>query len=128
MSDIGTQVHTKFKVFVGELASDRSIGEIGGKVAAFAKSEGAAAKSIGVEYLESLKALVVTLGYRTDEKPYPIRLHSVPLGKLPALASDFSALENAMGNAAEEYANVICHELYVTETQDFFLVLMTHES
>ena len=128
MSDIGTQVHTRFKVFVGGLAADRSIGEIGAQVAAFATREGAAAKSIGVEYLESLKSLVVTLGYRTDEKPYPIRLHSVPLGKLPALASDFSALESAMSAAAEKYANVICHELYVTESQDFFLVLMTHES
>jgi hypothetical protein len=128
MSDIGKQVHTNFKVFVGELGEDRSIGDLANKVAAFAKSEGVAAKSIGVEYLESMKKVVVTLGYRTDEKPYPIRLQSVPLGKLQALASDFTALEDAMASAAEKYANVICHELYVTETQDFFLVLMTHES
>jgi len=128
MSDIAKQVHTQFKVFVGELASDRSIGDLGDKVAAFAKNEGVAAKSIGVEYLESLQKVVVTLGYRTDEKPYPIRLQSVPLGRLEALAGDFSALESAMAAAAEKYANVICHELYVTENQDFFLVLMTHES
>ena len=74
MSDIGKQVHTNFKVFVGELGPDRSIGDLANKVAAFAKSEGVAAKSIGVEYLESMKKVVVTLGYRTDEKPYPIRL------------------------------------------------------
>jgi hypothetical protein len=128
MSDIKHQVHTEFKVFVGELAADRSIGDLGTKVATFAKTNGIAAKSIGVEYLESLKKVVVTLGYRTDEEPYPIRLQSVALGKTQVLASDFSALETAMAKAAEKHSNVICHELYVTEDQDFFLVLMTHEA
>jgi len=128
MSAIANQVHTNFKVFVGAPASDGSIGGIASKVASFAVDSRIAAKSIGVEYLEAAKKLVITLGYRTDEAPYPIRLHSVPLGKLEVLASDFSALERAMANAAEKHANVICHELYVTENQDFFLVLMTHEA
>ena len=126
MSHIEKQVHTKFKVFVGELAADQSIGDVGSKVAAFASHSKVAAKSIGVEYLESVKRVVVTLGYRTDEEFYPIRLHSVPLGKIHVVASDFSTLENAMAGAAEKYTSVICHELYVTEGQDFFLVLMTH--
>jgi hypothetical protein len=128
MSAIEKQVHTKFKVFVGELAADRSIGDLGSKVVSFAKTAGVAAKSIGVEYLESLRKVVITLGYRTDEAAYPIRLQSVPLGKIAALANDFSALETAMAKAADKHTNVICHELYVTEQQDFFLVLMTHEA
>jgi len=128
MSAIKNQVHTNFKVFVGEVAADRSIGDLGTKVAAFAKSEGVAAKSIGVEYLESLKKVVISLGYRTDEAPYPIKLQSVALGKLQVLASDFSLLERAMADAAAKHSNVICHELYVTENQDFFLVLMMHEA
>jgi hypothetical protein len=33
-----------------------------------------------------------------------------------------------MAKAAEKHSNIICHELYVTENQDFFLVFMTHES
>jgi hypothetical protein len=128
MSHIKSQVHTKFKVFMGELAANGSIGDLGAKVATFAKTTGVAAKSIGIEYLESLKKVVITLGYRTDEPPYPIRLQSVALGKLPALTSDFSALETAMADAAEKHASVICHELYVTGNQDFFLVFMTHEA
>jgi hypothetical protein len=128
MSAIENQVHTKFKLFVGELAVDQSIGDLGSKVASFANTAGVAAKSIGVEYLESLNKVVITLGYRTDEAPYPIRLQSVPLGKIQVLANDFSALEAAMAQAAEKHTNVICHELYVTEAQDFFLVLMTHEA
>jgi len=128
MSAIKNQVHTKFKLFVGELAADGSIADLGIQVASFAKSAGVAAKSIGVEYLESLKKVVITLGYRTDEAPYPIRLQSVALGKLQVLAGDFSGLESAMAKAAEKHSNVICHELYITENQDFFLVLMTHEA
>jgi hypothetical protein len=128
MNTIQNQVHTNFKVFVGDLAADRSIGDLGAKIVSFAQTEGVAAKSIGVEYLESLKKVVITLGYRTDETPYPIRLHSVALGKLQVLASSFNALEAAMASAAEKHSNVICHELYVTENQDFFLVLMTHDA
>src|SRR5580765_2074169 len=128
MSAIANQVHTNFKVFIGASASDGSIGDIAAKVASFAADSRVAAKSIGVEYLEASKKLVISLGYRSDEAAYPIRLHSVPLGKLETLAGDFSALESAMAKAAEKHANVICHELYVTENQDFFLVLMTHEA
>jgi hypothetical protein len=43
------------------------------------------------------------------------------------LAGDFTTLEREMVQAAEKYPNVICHELYAIESQDFFLVLMTHE-
>src|SRR5215471_14365320 len=128
MSDIAKQVHAKFKVFVGELAPDKTIGRLARDVAAFASAHKFAAKSIGVEYLESLKRLVVTLGYRDDEAYYPIELHSVPLGKTHVLAGNFSALEDAMAAASKKHANVICHELYVTEEQDFVLVLMTHQA
>ena len=128
MSAIANQVHTNFKVFIGAPAADGSIGDIAGRVASFAADSKIAAKSIGVEYLEASKKLVITLGYRTDEAAYPIRLHSVALGKLETLSSDFGRLEAAMAKAAEKHANVICHELYVTENQDFFLVLMTHEA
>jgi hypothetical protein len=121
------QIHAHFKVFVGELAPDRSIGDLAAAVASFAHQAKVAAKSIGVEYLESLKRVVITLGYRSDEECYPIRLRSVPLGKVQVLAGDFGALERAMADAARKYPNVICHELYATDDQDFFLVLMTHE-
>jgi hypothetical protein len=62
MSTITQQVHSKFKVFVGELAPDKTIGRLARDVSAFASTHKIAAKSIGVEYLESLRRLVVTLG------------------------------------------------------------------
>ena len=123
---ITAQVHDKFKVFVGELTPDNSLGKLADAVAAFGAK--VAAKSIGVEFVESANKVVITLGYRDDEKPYPIRLHTVPLGKIDLMASDFSKLEKAMADASGKVQNIICHELFLTTNKDFFLVLMTHES
>jgi hypothetical protein len=128
MSQIADQVHGKFKVFAGELAADNSIGALADEVAAFADEAKIAAKSIGVEYLEGAKRLVITLGYRDDEESYPIKLNCVPLGKIDALSEDFSALEKAMTEASSNVNNIICHELYVTGEGDFLMVFMTHQA
>jgi len=125
---IKAQVHDKFKIFAGELAPDQSIGKLAGQVAAFAKESGVAAKSIGVSFVESANRLLITLGYRDDVPGYPIRLHSVRLGKIDPTASDFTALEKAMALASGKHQNIICHELYVTGDKEFVLVFMTHEA
>ena len=124
---IKAQVHDKFKVFTGELAKDKTIGKLAEEVAAFAKHSHAAAKSIGVEYIESAGRLLITLGYRDDQESYPIKLHSVPLGKIETLASDFSKLEAAMAKASGKIRNIICHELYLAGDGEFVMVFMTHE-
>ncbi len=128
MNQIANQVHNKFKVFAGELAADNSIGALADEVAAFAGEAKIAAKSIGVEYLEAVKRLVITLGYRDDEEAYPIKLNCVPLGKIDAVSEDFSALETAMTDASSSFNNIICHELYVTGEGDFLMVFMTHQA
>ncbi|MEP6925899.1 MAG: hypothetical protein ABI954_15635, partial [Pyrinomonadaceae bacterium] len=99
MAQIEEQVHHKFKVFVGELNADQTVGEMAGEVASFAEQNKVAAKSIGVEYLESAKRLIITLGYRDDETFYPIQLQSVHLGKIDAPGHDFSVLEQKMAEA-----------------------------
>jgi hypothetical protein len=86
-----------------------------------------AAKSIGVAYLEPSKRVVITLGYADDEDDYPIKLHSVRLGKVDIKGNDFSALEKKIGEASAKHRNIICHELYVTGGDDFTVVVMTHE-
>lgn len=128
MAQIEKQVHNKFKVFVGELNADQMIGKMADEVARFAEQNKIAAKSIGVEYLESAKNLIVTLGYRDDEEYYPIQLQSVRLGKIDAPGHDFTALEQKMAEAAQNLQNIICHELYVTENNDFLMVFMTHQN
>jgi hypothetical protein len=124
---IKAQVHDKFKVFTGELAKDKTIGKLAEEVAAFARHSHVAAKSIGVEYIESAGRLLITLGYCDDKEPYPIKLHSVPLGKIGTLTTDFSKLEAAMAEASGKIRNIICHELYLTGDGDFVMVFMTHE-
>ncbi len=125
MSAITSQVHDKFKIFAGALAEDKTLGSLADEVAAFASENRIAAKSIGVEYLESLQRVVVTLGYSTGGDHYPIRLQCVPLGKIDALGKDFSALENAMAAASAKQQGIICHELYLTAEGDFLMVFMT---
>src|SRR4051812_21251687 len=120
------QVHSKFKLFTGTLAADKTIGALAGEIAAFARDNKVAAKSIGVEYLESAKKLILTLGYRDDEAPYPIALQSVSLGKIGSLeGSDAKRLEDAMANACATIDNVLCHELYITDDGDFLMVIMS---
>lgn len=125
---IAKQVHDKFKIFSGELASDGSIGKLADEVAAFAKKSNIAPKSIGVAYLEHGKRLVITLGYVEDDAPYPIKLHCIRLGKIEVKAGDFSTLEKKISAASAKHRNIICHELYVTGENDFTLVVMTHQA
>lgn len=127
MSQIASQEHGKFKVFAGKLDADNGLGELAGKVSAFAADNKIAAKSIGVEYLESADSLIITLGYRDDEEHYPIKLETVALGKMSDIGQDFSALEQKMEEASAKVNNIICHELYVTDEKDFLMVFMTHQ-
>jgi hypothetical protein len=125
-SEIAYQEHSKFKVFVGMLTKSKSIGVLANKVAKFAEEEQIAAKSIGVEYLESPGQLLITLGYRDDEPYYPIQLHCTRLGKIDVLSGDYTDLEQAMQKAAQKHSHIICHELYATEDHELLMILMTH--
>ena len=127
MSQIANQTHGKFKVFAGKLGADNGLGNLADQVSAFASDHKVAAKSIGVEYLESAESLIITLGYRDDEEHYPIKLETVSLGKMFDLGQDFSALEQKMSEASQTVENIICHELFVTEDKDFLMVFMTHQ-
>jgi hypothetical protein len=116
-----SQIHTKFKIFTGEL-NGTALGSIGAEIEAFAKS--VASKSIGVEYLESARRLVISLGYRDDEPSYGIKLHVENLGTWDGKQT--TVLEAAMSQAAARLDNILCHELFVTEKNEFCMVVMTH--
>jgi hypothetical protein len=121
--DMSKLTHNQFKVFTGPLGPNTNIDAIAAQVENFA--EGFAAKSIGVEYHEPTKRLVVSLGYSTNGEKYPVKLVGVSLGRVEDLSgSDFSGLEIAMGNAAALVENVICHEMFITEDNAFFMVLL----
>jgi hypothetical protein len=122
---IETQVHDQFKIFVGP--ADGGIAAIADDVARFAAENKVAAKSIGVEYLESARRLVVTLGYRTGGEHYPIRLKDVSLGNAGSWdeGRDFAELERRMSEAAGTVEKIICHELFVTTDGELVMVFMT---
>ena len=102
------------------------MGALAHDVESFASQGHIAAKSIGVEYLEHTRRLVMTLGYRDDQPGYPIRIRTTRIGKIDT-NTDFTRLERAMSDAAAAAKDVLCHELYITEDDEFFMVLMTRE-
>jgi hypothetical protein len=127
MSKIADQVHHKFKLFTGTLDADGTLGPIEEEVAAWARGAGVAAKSVGVEYIESAKRVIFSIGYRDDEPGYPIALTSVHVGKLSDFGADeLTGLETAMAAAATNRGNIICHELYVTAQNQLLMVFMSH--
>ena len=127
MSKIADQVHDKFKLFTGTLDAGGNIGKLAGEVAAWVASAKVAPKSIGVEFLEGNKHLILSVGYRDDEAAYGITLASSKVGKVGKLdAADLAKLETDMGAAAAKQQHVICHELYVTDQNELFIVTMQH--
>ena len=129
MSSAKDQVHGKFKLFTGELGADLSLGKLAGEVEDFVTKTKCAPKSIGVEYLEGERRIVVSLGYREGEPSYKIKLRSASLGTATALgAPELARLEKAMAAAADKQPQgegLICHELFVTEKREFVMVFMT---
>lgn len=126
MSEIVHQEHGKFKIFTGALQADNTIGPLADDIAAFVAQSGAAAKSIGAEFLEAVGRIVVTIGYRDDEPGYPVKVTTASLGKIDT-EGDLSHLEQAMAAAASGAGHVICHEIYVTKDHDVMMLIMSHQ-
>jgi hypothetical protein len=128
MSQIADQVHGKFKVFTGKLASDHSLGSLATDVESWVKSAKIAPKSIGVEYVESSGSLLLSVGYRDDEPAYGIKLSTVRIGKIESTdAAGLAQIEQRMTSASQAVRNIICHELYVTDGGDLLMVFMAHQ-
>lgn len=126
---IRAQEHNQFKVFAGTPDAKGMIDELLGTAGAWANSAKVAPKSIGVEYLERVGRVVLTIGYRSDEAPYPVKLTCVNIARIESLDPDAVVrLEQAMAAASAKLPRIVCHELYVTDENDFNMVFMTHES
>jgi hypothetical protein len=121
------QVHDSFKLFAGKLDSAGHVGDLAKQVSAWAASAKVAAKSIGIEFVEHSKQVIMSIGYRSDEPAYGITIASTKIGKIDKLdAAELTRLETALGNAADNQDNVICHELYVTDANELYMVTMSH--
>jgi hypothetical protein len=124
---IKLQVHDSFKLFAGALDSAGHLGDLAKQVSAWAAGNKFAPKSIGIEFVESTKQVILSVGYRDNEPGYGVKLASSKIGKLGKLdADELLRLERSMSAAAANQQDVICHELYVTDKQELYMVTMSH--
>jgi len=116
------QEHNRFKLFSAQYASGAGLTSLLREIEKWVAANKVAPKSVGVEYLEGSGRLLMSIGYRDDEA-YPISLHSTSIGKLDG-GSDFTKVEQAIAGLASKLKNIICHELFVTETGDLNMIFM----
>ncbi len=119
------QGHTKFKLFSKDFSSEASIRELLNDIENWVSANAVGPKSIGVEFLESSKTIVMSIGFRDDEN-YNVSLKSDLIGKMEA-GADTATIEAGMEKAASQYSDVICHELFITGAGDFYMVFMNKE-
>lgn len=123
---IASQVHSHFKAFSGAFDGGAGVAALSAEVATWVNGANVAPKSIGIEYLEGQKQLLLSVGYRTDETPYKVSLTTANIGRVETLdATGLASLETRMAKAASGIANIICHELFVTETNDVTMIFLT---
>jgi hypothetical protein len=115
------QSHEKFKIFRGPSVKGQ-FDALFAQLEAFANQPNHSAKSIGVEYLESNKELIITLGY-TDVQGQGNNV-KLEVKKIGALSQSNEALESSIQSTAHALKNVICHALYITENDDMNMIFM----
>jgi hypothetical protein len=124
---VKAQVHEAFKLFAGKLDNAGHITELAKQVTAWAGTGKVAPKSIGIEFVEATKQVIFSVGYRSDEPGYGVAIASTKIGTIDKLdAAELTRLEGALGKAAVGQRDVICHELYVTDSNELFMVTMSH--
>lgn len=122
------QIHSKFKVFVTTPESNGGIPEnIHLAMNGFIALNKVAVKSVGVEYVELINKIVISLGYVEDQDSYPVVLQPIHLGQLAIKEGQDLAkeLEKALTEAAETQDNsVICHEFYVDKDGNYIALFL----
>lgn len=112
--------HNKFKIFKGRLEEFAGIKQ---NIEAFVASGNVSARSIGIEFIEHTKEVFVSLGYSKEAPFSPVSIELTDLGKVDL--NNTEALEQMMASAAQKQQNVICHELFITDTGSFMMIFMS---
>jgi hypothetical protein len=112
--------HNLFKVFKGNLGD---IAAIKSKLESFVDTNKVSARSIGIEFIEASKEVIISLGYSKDGSHVPVTIDAVSLGKVDL--NDTDKMENLMSSAADKQKNVICHELCITDTKELMMLFMS---
>ena len=112
--------HNQFKVFKGKL---ESINDIKGKIESFVIESKVSAKSIGIEFIEHTKEVLISLGYNNDDSSSVISIEVVNFGKIDL--NNTESIERIMSETAQKQKNVICHELCITDKDEFMMIFMS---
>jgi hypothetical protein len=115
------QSHNKFKMFTAEYAKGIGLDLLLRKVEKWVADNKVAPKSIGIEFLEESKTLIMSIGYRQDEK-YEISLTTALVGKLDI--NNLAGCEKEVEAAVSKLNTIICHELFVTDTGLLHMIFM----
>jgi hypothetical protein len=82
-----------------------------------------AAKSLSLEYVESMDTYLLLLGYSDHQAGYPIKLTEVTVGPHPN-GEDADALGLVLDQQAAEAGDVICQSMYVDKENMIHAVFM----
>ena len=105
------QRHSKFKVFITDPTSTGGIpSDLHLTINGFIALNKIAVKSVGVEFVESINKIIISLGYTEEQKHYSVVLQEIVLGDLETNAE---VIEQALTKACDGIDNIICHEFYV---------------
>ena len=118
------QVHDKFKLFTGVLDDAGHIKDVAALVHEWAKKDKIAVKSVGAAVAAG--KLMLTIGYRDDEEPYEIELHSSKIGRVGELDKDEQQrFTRAIESGGMNWPPVLGHTLYVTKQGDLYLIVLS---
>ena len=118
------QVHYLFKLFFGSLDDAGHITEVAKQVNEWAAKDKVAVKSVGAAYAKG--KLMLTIGYRDDEEPYEVALHSSKIGRVGPLDDDeMQRFTRAIVAGGNNWPPVLGHTLYVTKDGDLYLVVLS---
>jgi hypothetical protein len=118
------QVHDRFKLFTGALDDAGHIKEVAAQIHEWAAKDKIAVKSVGAAVAAG--KLIITIGYRDDEEPYEIELHSSKIGRVGELDKDEQQrFTRAIESGGMNWPPVLGHTLYVTKQGDLYLIVLS---
>jgi hypothetical protein len=116
-----TQSHNNFKMFAAQYAKGVGLDRLLREIEDWVKTNKVAPKSIGIEFLEDTKTLIMSIGHRNDEA-YEVTLNTALIGKLDV--NDLTKCEKDIEEAISGLKDIICHELFVTDEGLLHMIFM----
>jgi hypothetical protein len=115
------QIHNNFKMFTAQYAKGIGLDQLLREIEGWVKTNKVAPKSIGIEFLEDTKTLIMSIGYRNDEQ-HEITLNTALIGKLDI--DNLTKCEKDIEEAISGLKDIICHELFVTDEGLLHMIFM----